>query len=1301
MKRLTTLLLLLCCLPFMAMAQDLNPGQQSQGLLESRNVTVDYSTGIFHYQMPLYTLKSGDYELPISLRYTGKGVKVSDKPGLVGYNWTLDTGGIVTRTVRGGIPDEKPLYGYLHFENDSIPLSEDATRVNRHKRDGECDIFTAVFGGKSVNFIIRKDGNGDLYAEPLERTDVKIECEGSRSFISGWTVTDNDGTRYNYMRTEWTCNLNKQDEISFNGLSNLEYVSSWHLTSIEPVNSEAITFNYLGVETNIPIKGGNRITNYIDSYLTHYDYGREIFKPIHDYQKFTHEFNNYIKSAEYYLKSYALQLEMEDMISKLDFNRTKEILKNEMEAYDDEEKEKIEEFLEMDWMDHPMHQEISQKIKFAHSVMGIISNFSSIKSISGDLINQLTTLSETFQEEAPSASHEFSLAKSAIEEYIAGNGVEFIPEKTTSTGISYKIVSPTLKSISCKEKILFDYHSLSNKLTNITKKTDTGNYISNYHLSNESSSLTSLKFMDKDSTIIHTTTFKYYETPDTIKSMSDVYGFHRRYSKSISHILDSWLEEDYSKILSLKKIILPDGGNIQLDYELNKYQHGNFEEQYGGVRIKSLILDNPEENRTDSISYSYEYGMLPYIVYPYNYEAEEYSSFTDIIQYSRMKHKSNMILRSGNNGLYYIQANEKIAGQGSRTYLFNITDADIQDASYPYWIWGLPTYTIEYDEDGIIKRVLQNLYYTDVNNGTYGSAFQECFIPNTAADYNQTRPQMMPNEKYMDIEDIAAEMKIPLNSTSSQPYIQAFWVNIASRVKSSYDTFCYNLRYGGATVLAEQREYRPLDCSYTEYAQLIDEVNPYNRTVYHYDHLDKHNRPTRIVRYNSDGDSIVIHQIALGDMMVTAGEGIDKMQEANIVSPIVKQAMTRNGILQEETVTEYETMQKENGCFYSPKNIYSLKINQTDAYTATTTGLFQGSVENYQLQKSMVNDTIQGERYLPIEITEEGIRTRFVFDKYYKRPLLQLKNINDQEAWALDCWHYAQISYYGVTDPIARIRELALPFMEGVLQINPEELNLDVYSTYCTEEGMQFMQTLLKNPEGIWMQQEINEAIQLLDTCATLYYFPIEEFLNIHIYLASDYLEEMGLPNPWAMSIDDMAELYFLVMEDLHSGEASLLRNYILSRNGMGDEIHFYAPQTLSVNLESSNLKLYLISTEGDAYIKYTITHNGGTTERTLELSDLTPGKVKDVSLDVNGYSGASGITVTGFSGVQYLAVVPEGTEFEATSYNEDGTVSLKFDPNGNMELYEYDQAGRPIRVRDENGKILKGNEYNKKSANL
>ena len=433
MKRLTTLLLLLCCLPFMAMAQDLNPGQQSQGLLESRNVTVDYSTGIFHYQIPLYTLKSGDYELPISLRYTGKGVKVSDNPGLVGYNWTLDTGGIVTRTVRGGIPDEKPLYGYLHFENDSIPLSEDATRVNRHKRDGECDIFTAVFGGKSVNFIIRKDDNGNLYAEPLERTDVKIECEGSRSFISGWTVTDNDGTRYNYMRTEWTCNLNKQDEISFNGLSNLEYVSSWHLTSIEPVNSEAIMFEYLGTETNSPLTYQQRVTYHGESYRTKYEYGRPMEVPVYDFEAYKESFEEHIDVAMAAVQNYDLQLQVEDQLMIFEAGN--------------------------DWMQNPNYDFISEERMKNHRVLGM-GDFSQVSEISEDLLIKLQNLAMQYKNISYSASYHFEMAYNILLNCIRGEIKVLEFERTVNGGIGYKIVSPILTSINSDGKVLhFKYNS--------------------------------------------------------------------------------------------------------------------------------------------------------------------------------------------------------------------------------------------------------------------------------------------------------------------------------------------------------------------------------------------------------------------------------------------------------------------------------------------------------------------------------------------------------------------------------------------------------------------------------------------------------------------------------------------------------------------------------------------------------------------------------------------------------------------------------------------------------------------------
>ena len=174
-------------------AQDFNPGPEAQNLTERKNVTVDYATGLFHYTVPLYQLKSGDYELPISLDYIAKGVKVSDPEGLIGKNWTLNVGGIVTRTMRCGFADEKSGYGYLCTENAVTPLEQDARTVGLRKRDGESDIFTVVFNGKKVDFIIRMNEKRQIYALPLGQTDVRIECEGTSTEITGWTITDNNG----------------------------------------------------------------------------------------------------------------------------------------------------------------------------------------------------------------------------------------------------------------------------------------------------------------------------------------------------------------------------------------------------------------------------------------------------------------------------------------------------------------------------------------------------------------------------------------------------------------------------------------------------------------------------------------------------------------------------------------------------------------------------------------------------------------------------------------------------------------------------------------------------------------------------------------------------------------------------------------------------------------------------------------------------------------------------------------------------------------------------------------------------
>ncbi len=81
-----------------------------KGSLES---PVTFNTGKTSISIPLYTIRQKDIEIPIVLSYNSGGVKLDVHPGWVGSNWSLQTGGIITRNIKG-IPDE------LYWRNDFL-----------------------------------------------------------------------------------------------------------------------------------------------------------------------------------------------------------------------------------------------------------------------------------------------------------------------------------------------------------------------------------------------------------------------------------------------------------------------------------------------------------------------------------------------------------------------------------------------------------------------------------------------------------------------------------------------------------------------------------------------------------------------------------------------------------------------------------------------------------------------------------------------------------------------------------------------------------------------------------------------------------------------------------------------------------------------------------------------------------------------------------------------------------------------------------------------------------------------------
>ena len=82
------------------------PSPTSASLGKFGEQPVNLFNGIPQINIPLWTVKSRDIELPISLSYHAGGIKVQETPGWVGAGWSLNVGGVITRTVKG-CADEK------------------------------------------------------------------------------------------------------------------------------------------------------------------------------------------------------------------------------------------------------------------------------------------------------------------------------------------------------------------------------------------------------------------------------------------------------------------------------------------------------------------------------------------------------------------------------------------------------------------------------------------------------------------------------------------------------------------------------------------------------------------------------------------------------------------------------------------------------------------------------------------------------------------------------------------------------------------------------------------------------------------------------------------------------------------------------------------------------------------------------------------------------------------------------------------------------------------------------------------
>ncbi|MCT4631270.1 MAG: hypothetical protein N4A76_00870 [Firmicutes bacterium] len=137
------------------------------------DIPVSYYTGTPDISIPLYSLNDFGIPLNISMSYDGSGVRVNNVPGWVGQNWSLQSGGVITRTPKGKSVDE----GWYStsagsFASYMSPLARSVLNNPNWNTEGffhelqtvsgnldtEPDVFTFNFMGHTGKFFMGVDG---------------------------------------------------------------------------------------------------------------------------------------------------------------------------------------------------------------------------------------------------------------------------------------------------------------------------------------------------------------------------------------------------------------------------------------------------------------------------------------------------------------------------------------------------------------------------------------------------------------------------------------------------------------------------------------------------------------------------------------------------------------------------------------------------------------------------------------------------------------------------------------------------------------------------------------------------------------------------------------------------------------------------------------------------------------------------------------------------------------------------------------------------------------------------------------
>ena len=213
----------------------LPPSPTAAALGKYGDYKVNGSSGVPGISVPLLEVKGTSMSVPISLSYHGSGNKVADYASWVGLGWSLNAGGVVTRSIYGesdnSVTGLHALYdqGFdpVGFDPDTDPddyVFFEAVADNGWSADPDRYSFNVM--GLSGQFYVDHLNEIHLFSDQ----DLEIEIVAGTGFIDKFIIKDGRGTVYEFGAKEETTNSNSTNCSDIESTDT--FYSSWYLTKI-------------------------------------------------------------------------------------------------------------------------------------------------------------------------------------------------------------------------------------------------------------------------------------------------------------------------------------------------------------------------------------------------------------------------------------------------------------------------------------------------------------------------------------------------------------------------------------------------------------------------------------------------------------------------------------------------------------------------------------------------------------------------------------------------------------------------------------------------------------------------------------------------------------------------------------------------------------------------------------------------------------------------------------------------------------------------------------------------------------